>query len=256
VSKQLKDAAAWTVKTRPELVPFFPLVTSGVVDGPELSLHDVGALALDSRVELSPQGDLLRGVLLHWTSRLPEVTMTRPFSFPDVQLVIDGADTPATHQRLAGLSPMISDVISYCARHGLDAADILASSLRLARAACVDRGVDKAYIAPEGVSEQRMFIQSAEYFPNFPVQYVLRRFKSECNDGDEEPDCSDNSCIDPEVVCFKSKMDRTALTPGVLLASCPHCLVLLGFSLLADPEGVSAVGDILGTRDLSRARRD
>ena len=97
-------------------------------------------------------------------------------------------------------------------------------------------------------------LQSAEYYPNFPVVKYIRRFRSETRvdaDGEEE---EEDCLVDPEVVCFKSKMDRCSLTAGVMLMTCPHCLVLLGFSLLDEPEGVSVVGDILGGRDFSSAR--
>ena len=97
-----------------------------------------------------------------------------------------------------------------------------------------------------------MLAQTAQYFPNFPVRRYIRRFRSEM-DGETSAQ-GPIELPDPEVVCFKLKMDRSALTPGVMLVSCPHCLVLLGFALLADPEGVSAVGDLLGTRDWRPAR--
>ena len=167
MTKVFRSAAKWVALSRPELLPFFPLALFDDANVP-ISLAD-GASVLKNglRVRLAASAECLRSVLLHWTSRLPEVTMTRPVSFEDVQDVIRGRDSPATLRRITCTAPLLLDVIAYGRRqsgleHRQALKSILKTSLLLAAAACKERGEDRPYAPPVDVSAQRMFIQVPE----------------------------------------------------------------------------------------------
>ena len=159
VSPAFLAGAKWVSNNRPELLPFIPLVHfEGASLGRAFTLKDLAA-AKGTRVRLAKRAECIRNVILHWTSRLPEIAMHRTFSFDDAQRVIDGDLSPNTLRDLIRISPLLMSLVDFGRREQLDLGPIISTSLRLAKAACKDTALDRAYVPSEDVSEQKFFLQ-------------------------------------------------------------------------------------------------